>query len=144
MIYMLFVTKDGSVFTTQYCNDNDYDFNRRKALRDPEIFNQTDPMTKIGKPTETECSRLAEAVADTNPEAACFVRNSAKEPVPDVQETQQLSHQLYLSGASDIYVAYSAGEQKGVSVRSEDPNAMEAVHMIQDTEIFQQWLQNHL
>lgn len=143
MIYMFFVDQNGAVFTSQYCNDKGYDFVRKKALRDPDVFNQADPLQEIGSLSDQELHNLADAVASVDPDADKYIRDS-EEPIPDVLETYHLMYSLYLPDCPTVYTAYSAGAQKGVSLRSNDPNAIAATDIINDTALFQQWLQSNL
>lgn len=141
-VWLLFVKKDGSVLAAEYSNDESYDFFRKKAQRDPEIWNHLQEIQTLGKLTDEECSSLAEAIAAADPNAEKKTR-SEREPTPDVQETYQIVYDLYLPDQPTLYAAYARGEQKGESIRSKDPNAMKAVSIIEESGIFQQWLQEH-
>ena len=88
-------------------------------------------------------SKLAEAIAGTDTNAGWYDRSSDEETLLEVQENYEISYDLYIPGQSPVYAAYCFGEESGVVFRSNDPHAMEAVHIIHETDIYQQWLQNY-
>lgn len=141
-VYMLFVKKDGTVITTQYTRESDYNFFLQKALRNPDIWDHAAPAAEIGRLTDAELTALSDAAAAADPDAEKTERGE-NEPTPDVQETYHLTYYLYPAGAPNTFTVLASGEQKGVSLRSGDPNAQKAVKLIQDSELYQQWLKAH-
>ncbi len=142
-VYMFFVKQDGTVLTTQYNADSGNDFIRKKALLDPGIFDLADPVQETGRLTEAETGKLTAEVAAVDPESERYKRPD-DEPTVDVEETYHLTYAFRLSGQSTQFVALSRGEQKGTSIRSEDPHAAAAISVIEDSALFQQWLQDHI
>ena len=141
-VYMLFVKKDGTVITTQYTRESDYNFFLQKALRNPDIWNHAEPAAEIGRLTDAELTALSDAAAAADPNAEKTERGE-NEPTPDVEETYHLTYYLYPAGKPEICTVMAIGAEKGVSLRSDDPNAQKAVKLIQDSELYQQWLKAH-
>ena len=141
-VYMLFVKKDGTVITTQYTRESDYNFFLQKALRNPDIWDHAAPAAEIGKLTDAELTALSDAAAAADPDAEKTERGE-DEPTPDVEETYHLTYYLYPAGKPEICTVLAIGAEKGVSLRSEDPNAQKAVELIKASELYQQWLKAH-
>ncbi|MBR4201358.1 MAG: hypothetical protein IKQ91_08840 [Oscillospiraceae bacterium] len=141
-VFLFFVEQDGNVLTTQYLNQEGYDFFGKKARRDPDIFNHADPPEQLGSLSEDELNRLKEAVSQISPDAERYVRGS-DEPAPDVQEMYELVYQCYIPDSPTTYTALAWGPEKGDSIRTKDPNALAAISIIDENALFQQWRQAH-
>ena len=144
-LYYLFFFNDGSVYSMDYCieseNGYDYAFVKKLYSADNSCWSHANNIKFIGTLSDREKSNLYSYISGIYPGSSSY-RRDPDESTPEVMETTDYTFYGYVPFEDKIspFWIQSKGEQLGTSYKTNDPQALAALELVNNSKIFAEWI----
>lgn len=139
--YYFVVQNDGTVWTmdSNYTEDN-YEWVKKFSRNDESAWETADHLENIGSLSEEETKLLADYISAIDYDSEDYDRLRDDGTEPDVIETVYYNYYCVIPDDKNKWfsIMYS-GQQQGISYRTYDENALSAVKLIQDSQLYADW-----
>lgn len=139
--YYFVVQNDGTVWTmdNNYREDN-HEWNIKFIHHDESAWETADHLENIGSLSQEETKLLAEYISGINYDSEDYDRLRDDGVEPEVIETIYYDYHCVIpDNKSKWFSIMYTGEQQGVSYQTYDENALSAVELIQDSQLYTEW-----